>query len=65
MADQPIEDKRAVFTENQGLLCRIEGMGEAKEGDKPKKHSTALGSTKLMDICPYGVHTVNKIYTLS
>jgi hypothetical protein len=58
MADEPIEDKRTVFMENQGLLCRIEGLGEAKEGDKPKKNSSAQGSTKLMDICPYGVHTV-------
>lgn len=61
MANEPIEDKRAVFTENQGLLCRIEGLGADKEGDKAKKTSSALGSTKLMDICPYGVHTVNYI----
>lgn len=58
MADQPIEEKRMVLSENQGILCRIEGLGEAKDGDKAKKNPSALGSTKLMDICPYGVHSV-------
>ncbi|CAB3387719.1 Hypothetical predicted protein [Cloeon dipterum] len=53
LADEPIENKKEVFTEGQAILVRVENV--ASEIREHKVAVQATGSTKLMDVCPYGV----------
>ncbi|XP_059490247.1 protein RRP5 homolog [Neocloeon triangulifer] len=53
LADDPVEEIRDIFSENQPIMFRVESVVE--ETEEHKEPISATGSTKLMDVCPYGV----------
>jgi hypothetical protein len=61
LGDQPVEDMRKCLDEYQAVLCRVENMAIEKDNQVHKTKLDAIGHTRMMDVCPYGVLSVTQL----